>query len=142
MCDGGQAEPRQFRIHKAHIKIGIMDDELRIADEGQKIVDDLGEDRLVLKDRGGVAVDARRVLRHVALGIDENVEDIAGQALVHNLDRANFQHPMSVGRIEACRFRVEHDFTHGAFGLPLAPRLSARTERRQRASIQACRACR
>ena len=83
------------------------------------------EDWLVLENRGGVAMDARRVLRDVALGIDEDVEDIARQALVHDLDRANFQHPMSVGGIEACRFRVEHDFTHVAFGLPPSPRLSA-----------------
>ena len=75
---------------------------------------------------GGVAMDARGVLRHVALRVDEHVENIAGQALVHNLDSANFQHPMSVGRIEACRFRVEHDFTHGRV-LPLASAAVERT---------------
>ena len=117
-----QPEPRQLRIHEAHVKLGIVDDELRIADEGEKIVDDAGEDRLVLESCGGVAVDAHCVLRDVALRIDEHVKDLAGQALVHDLDRADFQHPMSVRRIEACRFRVEHDFTHGAFGLPPAPR--------------------
>ncbi len=46
------------------------------------------------------------------------MEDIAGQALMHDLDGADFQHPMPVGGIEAGRFRVEHDFTHGGFGLP------------------------
>ena len=69
-----------------------------------------------------MAVNAHRVLGDVALRIDERVEDLARQALVHDLDRADFQHPMSVGGIEARRFRVEHDFTHGGFDLPPAPR--------------------
>jgi hypothetical protein len=32
---------------------------------------------------------------------------------------------MSVRRIEARRFRIEHDFTHGGFDLPPSQRLSA-----------------
>ena len=124
-ADRGEPKPRQLRVHEAHIKIGVVDDELRVADEGEKIVDHACEDRLVLENRGAMAVDTHCVLGDITLWIDENVKDLAGQALVHDLDGANFQHPMSVRRIEACRFRVEHDFTHGAFGLPPAPRLSA-----------------
>ena len=35
-ADRGEAELRQFRIHEAHIEIGVVDDEIRIADEGRK----------------------------------------------------------------------------------------------------------
>ena len=96
-----------------------------IADEGQKVADNAGEDRLVLENLRSVAMDARRVLGDVALGIDENMEDIAGQALMDDLDRADFQHPMPAGRIESRRFRVEHDFTHGGFGPQPSQRSSA-----------------
>ena len=96
-----------------------------IAYEGQKIVDHACENRLVLENGGAMPVDPDGLLGDGALRIDERVKDLAGQALVHDLDGANFQHPMSVGRIEACRFRVEHDFTHGGLDLPPAPRLSA-----------------
>ena len=37
-----------------------------------------------------MSVDAHRVLGDVALRINECVKDVAGQALVHDLDRANF----------------------------------------------------
>ncbi len=124
-ADRSEAEPRQLRVHEAYVKIGIMDDELRVADEGEKIVDHAREDRLVPENGGAMTVDTHCVLRDLALWIDECVKDLAGRALVHDLDGANFQHPMSVGRIEARRFRVEHDFTHGGFDLPPAPPLSA-----------------
>ena len=35
------------------------------------------------------------------------------RALMNDFDRADFQHPVSLRGIEACRFGVEHDFTHG-----------------------------
>ena len=68
----------------------------RIADEGQKVIDDRGEDRLILENRRVMAMDAHRVLGDVALRVDENVEDLPGQALMDDLDRADFHHPMPV----------------------------------------------
>jgi hypothetical protein len=62
-------EPRQLRVDEAHIEFGIVDDERRITDEGEKFVDDAGEDRLVLEGGGGVAVDAGGVLGDVALRV-------------------------------------------------------------------------
>ena len=98
---------------------------LEIADEGEKLVNDACEDWLVLKDGGGMAVDARGVLGDLALGIDERVEDFSRQDLMDDFDRANFQHPVSVGRTKASRFGVEHDFTHSELGLPRAPQQRA-----------------
>ena len=85
----------------------------------------LAKTGLSLRTAAAMPVDAHCVLRDVALRIDERVKDLARQALVHDLDRANLQHPMPVRGIETRRFRIEHDFTHGEFGLPPSPRLSA-----------------
>src|ERR1700722_14667684 len=71
--DRGEVKPPQLRIHEAHIKIGIVNDELRVADEGQKIVDHACEDRLVLEHGGAMAVDTHCVLGDITLWIDENV---------------------------------------------------------------------
>ena len=98
---------------------------LEVADEGEKFVNDACEDRLLPEDGGGMTVHAHGVLGDVALGIEERVEDLSRQGLVDNLDRPNFQHPVSVGRTKAGRFGVEHDFTHGGPGLARAPRLRA-----------------
>ncbi len=62
---------------------------------------------------------ARCVFGYVALGIDERVENIAGRALMNDFDRPDFKQAMSLGRAEAGRFRIEHDFTHSR---PCAPR--------------------
>ena len=118
-------QPRQLCIHEAHVEFGVVDDEPRIADEGEKFVNDACEDRLVLEDGGGMTVDARGVLGDLALGIDERVEDFSRQDLMDDFDRANFQHPVSVGRTKASRFGVEHDFTHSELGLPRAPQQRA-----------------
>ena len=91
-------QPCQLCIHEAYIEFGVVDDEPRIADEGEKFVNDACEDRLVLKDGGGMAVDARGVLGDLALGIDERMEDLSRQDLMDNFDRANFQHPVSVAQ--------------------------------------------
>ena len=95
-----------------------MDDELRVADKRQKIVDHACEDWLVLELRKTMPVNPHRVLRDIALGVDEHVKDLSRQALVHDLDGADFEHPMSVLGIKPGCFRVEHDFTHGGLRSP------------------------
>jgi hypothetical protein len=124
-ADRFASEPRQFRIDKAHIKIGVMDDERRVANEGKKFVNDAGEDRLVVENGGRMAVNARRVRGNVALRIDEGVIDLSGLNLVNDLDRANFHHSMPIGWTEPGRFRVEYDFTHRGVDLRQALRQRA-----------------
>ena len=68
-----------------------------------------------------MAVDANGVLGNVALGVDQVMEDAAGRGLVDDLDGADFEQPMALRRIEAGRFGVEHDLTHGVSSvLPVA----------------------
>ena len=119
------AEPRQLRVDEAHIEFGIVDDERGIADEGEKFVDDAGEDRLVLEGGDGVAVNARRIFRNVAFRVDQPMENPSRHRLVNYFDRADFQHPVPLLGIEARRFRVEHDFTHEVVNLWRAQPLRA-----------------
>ena len=46
---GARPSARELRVHEAHVELGVVNDEPRIADESQKIVDDASEDRLVLE---------------------------------------------------------------------------------------------
>ena len=116
-ADRRAAELRQLRVDEAHIEFGIVDDERGIADEGEKFVDDAGEDRLVLEGGDGVAVNARRIFGNVALRIDQPVENPSGHGLVNDFDCADFQHPVPLLGTEARRFRVEHDLTHEVVNL-------------------------
>ena len=102
-----------------------MDDQSRIADERHEFVDHAREAWLVLEDISGVAMNARRIFGHVAFGIDQRMKNFAGCALADNLDRADFQDAMSLGRIEAGRFRIEHDLTHDDLGFERVQRQPA-----------------
>ena len=58
------------------------------------------------------AVDRKCLGGHVALGIDVGVERRPGWYPVEQFNAAQFNEPMALGRIEACRFGVEDDFAH------------------------------
>src|SRR5689334_5995186 len=62
----------------------------------------------------GKTMDSKCLSRHVPLGVDVGVERRSGWYPVEQLDAAHFHEPMALGRIEACRFGIEDDFTHGA----------------------------
>ena len=53
-------------------------------------------------------------LRHIAFGIEIDVERLAGRNGIQKLDTADFDDAMPVGRIEPGRLRVEDDFPHRA----------------------------
>ena len=72
-----------------------------------------------------MAVDARRIFRHLTFGIDQRMKDLARRALANDFDRADLQQAMSVGRIEAGRLRIEHDLTHDDLCFPRGPLLPA-----------------
>ena len=89
-----------------------------LVEELQEGVRHLGEHRLVLQERGGQAVHLERLGRHVALGIDVAVEHAAGRDVVEQLDRADLDHPMAVGRLQPGGLGIDHDLAHrGSSGL-------------------------
>jgi hypothetical protein len=80
----------------------------------QEGVRHLGEHRLVLQERGRQAVHLDGIGRHVALGIDVAVEDPAGRDVVEQLDGADLDHPVTVGRFQPGGLGIDHDLAHRA----------------------------
>jgi hypothetical protein len=65
----------ELGAEKAVIEGGVVDHQRRIiADEGEEIVGNVGEQRLVLEKFGGQPVDRGGFRRHIALGIEIDVE--------------------------------------------------------------------
>jgi hypothetical protein len=88
--DRATPEPRQLGVDEAHVKLSVVDDELRIAQKSKKGVDDFREDRLVFYDRGGMTVHPRRVLRYVTLRIDKRMKHSPCQRPVDDFHRTDF----------------------------------------------------
>ena len=104
----------ELGIEEAEIERGVVRHQRRFADEGEELVGDFGEQRLVLQELGGEAVNLERGSRHLALRIDVAVEALAGGNLVVELDAADLDEPVALVGIEPRRLGVQHDFPHGA----------------------------
>jgi hypothetical protein len=59
-----------------------------------------------------MAVHAKSVFRHVALGIDQRMVNEAGRDLMDDLDAADLDNAMAVDGAEAGRFSIENDLAH------------------------------
>ena len=97
-----------------------MDHHAGVADEGGEVGGDGGEDRLVGEEGGGEAVDADRLLGHLALRVDVGVEGAPRGHVVDDLDGAELDDAVAGRRVESGRLGVEHDLTHAP--LPAARR--------------------
>ena len=89
-----------------------MDDQRRIRDEFEEIVDHFGEQRLGAKELGGEPMHGEGFRRHLALGIDVAVEGLPGRHAVEHLDTADLDQPIAAQGIKASRFGIEDDFAH------------------------------
>ena len=69
----------ELGVEEAEIEHRVVRDQRRVADEGEELVGDLGEQRLVLEELGRQAVHREGLGRHVALGIEVAVERRAGR---------------------------------------------------------------
>ena len=112
-ADRVASEPLKLGVEKAHVEFGVVDDEPRVPDESQEVLDDRGERRLVLQQLRRVAMHPYGVLGHVALRVDELVKDASRRRLVDDFDGANLEHPVALRRAETGGFGIEHNFTHG-----------------------------
>src|SRR5580700_6062391 len=115
-CDRARrpAHARKFRIEKAHVKCGVVDDEFGVRDECHEFVSDVGEARLAGKIRAREAVHADRGGVYVALGIEIAMEGAAGRPAIHKLDAANFNDAVTEFSLESSRLSVKDDLSHGA----------------------------
>ena len=86
---GTQVQPGQFGIQKARVERGVVDDDLGTAAEIQKLAGDLRKGGLVAQVVPGHAVHGGRPLVHLPLGVDVEVQVVAGDAPVDHLHAAD-----------------------------------------------------
>ena len=103
----------QFGIEKTDVKAGVMDDQHRVANELQKLIGDLREDRLVLQKRIAQSVNRLGFARHVALGIDKAVVGFSRGNVIEQLNSADFHKAVALQGIKPGCFRIEYNFSHG-----------------------------
>jgi len=83
-----------------------VNDQFGIPNEIQKRVSDVGKARFIGQEIVSDAVHSDRAFVDGAVGLQIGVEPPVGLPAIHQLDAANFDNPMSLGRIEAGRFGV------------------------------------
>src|SRR5580693_6685700 len=111
---GDQRPPSalELGIEEGDVESGIVDDQRRVAEEGDQVVHDFGKESLVLEELIIEAVNRKRFRRHAALGVEIAVERLARGDAVDELDAADFDHAVPGKRIKAGGFGIEHDLAH------------------------------
>src|SRR5512140_3521943 len=102
----------ELGAQEAVIETGIVDHQRRIADEGEKIVDDLDETLVALEEIARQPVNGEGLGRHLALRIEIGVEGRAGRNPVKQFDAADFDQAVALVGIQPGGFGVEDDFAH------------------------------
>ena len=108
------AETIQFGVEEAGVERRVVDDQLGAGDEFEKLVDDVGELRLVSEKVEGDAVDRGSSFVDLALGIDELVQVVAGRPAIDHLDAGYFDDAVTLAGIKPGGFGVENDLSHVA----------------------------
>ena len=117
----------QFGIDEFHVESGIMGNQRRIADKGQKRLRHFTKDRLVFQKTGAQTVHRLGFFRHVALGIDIDMKRLAAGQAIDQLETTYFDDAVAIGRVQPGGFRIKDNLTHWIFILLLV--LNARLAR-------------
>jgi len=120
-------ESAQFRVQEPEIEAGVVDNERRVAQKLEQRIDHGTERRFVRKKFIGKTVHALRLKRNVPFGIDIGLKALAARQVIEKFDAADLDDAMSVGGIEAGRFRIQHHFTHCCFASPSASEVRRRS---------------
>src|SRR5262245_49747151 len=89
-----------------------MRNKRRVADERDQLVDDLGEERLVLEELARQAMDGDGLGRDVALGIEVAMKTLPARYAIDELDAADLHQSVPLEGIKPRRLGIEHDFAH------------------------------
>src|SRR5579872_3427224 len=76
-------------VEEADIEAGVVDDERSIAEEPDELIGNSCKSRLVLEEFVAQSMDHERLRRHVALGIEINMECLTRRDTVDQLDTAD-----------------------------------------------------
>src|SRR6185369_6021366 len=111
-CDQRALHALELGAEEAVIEAGIVDDQRRIANKGEEIVDDLDKTLVAPEELRGQPVNGEGLGRYVAIRIEVSVERSAGRDAVEQLDAAEFNQPMPLVGIQPGRFGIEDDLAH------------------------------
>src|SRR5690606_6065685 len=103
------AEPVEFGIEEADVEGGVVDDQLGALDEGEELVGDLGEARLVGQELQGQPGHFLRARLELAVRVQVGVEGAPGRAPLQQFHAADFDHPVALLPFQAGGFGVEDD---------------------------------
>ena len=99
-------------IQEADIEGGIVDHQLGSADIGQEIIDNIGKTGLVLEKLVGNAVNLDGTGIDDTIRLQVDMEIVAGETAINQLDAADLDNPVILLRLEARGFRIENDLPH------------------------------
>jgi hypothetical protein len=107
-------DAREFGIQEGDIERGVVDDELRVADELQELGMHLAEPRLLRQGLARQTVHLLGALVDVALRIQVLMIGAAGEPPIDELHAADLDDPVLLLDLEAGGLGVEDDLAHGA----------------------------
>ena len=102
----------QLIIKEAHVERRVMDDQLRALNKIQQALRDVGELRLARQLLVGNPVHLHRPGINLALRVEVLLIAIVARPPADQLDAADFNDPVALGRFEAGGFRIENYLAH------------------------------
>ena len=116
------ADAFQLGVEKAHVKFGIVDDQPRVAEEGEHVGGDVAKQWLAPEKLAGETVNAERFLGDIPLRIKIDVKMLAGRNVIQDLDAGDFNEAVACVGIKSRRFGVQNDFAHALQPVAERPR--------------------
>ena len=99
-------------LEERHVEGRVVDDELRVVDEAQKLRDDVRKSGLVLEELEAQPVHLLRTRVDCALGVQILVKVTAGQAPIDDLDATDLDDPVTAIGFQSRGLGVEDDLPH------------------------------
>ena len=99
-------------IDEAHIKGGVVDDQLPSPQIVHEILNDIAETGFIEKKFVGDAVHLNRRLVDITIRLQVLVEIVSGETTIDHLHTADFDDLVSLLRLQARGLRIQNDLSH------------------------------
>ena len=99
-------------VYEPDVERRIMDNEFGAADKQQELVGDIGETRLVSQELIGYPMHFRGAGIDFPVRLNILVIGVAGDASIHQLDAADFDDTVPLGRVKPRGFGIKDDLSH------------------------------
>ena len=105
-------DARHLGVEERDVERGVVDDQLRAADEFTEFLENLGKPRLPPQELARQAVHLQRARVDLAVGTQVTVELPTGATSIQNLDGADFDDPVPELGFQPRSLGVEDDLSH------------------------------